>query len=154
MLGTGKAMLLSLQLEGIMVKPFQSTKLVPWVAPKLAPLTVTVAGTGPIPTGAQFEERDWMLGPGVNAAPLLARPATVTTTFPGVAPIGTGTPSCVSLQLLGVPGIPLNVMVLLPCDEPKCEPVMPSSDPTGSVLLSMLLMVGGTKTVNGTPLLL
>jgi hypothetical protein len=94
-----------------------------------------------------------MLGPGVNDTPLLARPPTVTTTFPGVAPIGTGTPICVSLQLLGVAGVPLKVTALEPCVEPKCEPVIPSSAPTDSELLSMLLIFGGVTKVNDTVLL-
>jgi hypothetical protein len=56
MFGTAKVMLLLLQLLGVIVKPFQRNKLVPCVAPKLAPLTVIVAGTGPVPIGAQFDE--------------------------------------------------------------------------------------------------
>jgi hypothetical protein len=54
--GTAKVMLLLLQLLAEIVKPFQLNKLVPCVAPKFAPLTVIVAGTGPVPTGAQFDE--------------------------------------------------------------------------------------------------
>jgi hypothetical protein len=94
-----------------------------------------------------------MLGPGVNATPLLASPPTVTTTFPVVAPTGTGTPICVSLQLLGVAGVPLKVTVLEPCVEPKCEPVIPSRAPTANALLSMLLMLGGVTRVNDAVLL-
>jgi hypothetical protein len=70
-----------------------------------------------------------------------------------VAPIGTGTPICVSLQLLGVAGVPLKMTVLEPCVDPKCDPVIPSTDPTGSELLSMLLMLGGVTKVNDTVLL-
>lgn len=151
---TGKVMLLLFQLLGVIVKPFQNNVLVPWVAPKLAPLTVIVAGTGPNPIGAQFDESAVMLGPGVKFTPLLARPFTVTTTFPVVAPTGTVTPICVSLQLVGVAGVPLKVTVLEPCVAPKCVPVIPSVDPTARELLSMLLMVGAVSTVNRTPLLL
>ena len=38
----------------------------------------------------------------VNITPLLATPPTVTTTFPVVAPLGTGTTIIVALQLVGV----------------------------------------------------
>jgi len=44
----------------------------------------------------------------------LARPLTVTTTFPVVAPAGTGTTMLVALQLVGVADVPLNVTVLVP----------------------------------------
>ena len=39
----------------------------------------------------------------VKPTPLLATPPTVTTTFPLVAPLGTGTVMLVALQALGVP---------------------------------------------------
>lgn len=48
----------------------------------------------------------------------------MTTTLPVVAPAGTGTVICVSLQLAGVLSVPLNVTVLVPCDEPKPPPEM------------------------------
>ena len=50
---------------------------------------------------------------------LLAMPAVVTTTGPVLAPFGTGTAICVSLQLAGVACVPLNVTVLEPWDVPK-----------------------------------
>jgi hypothetical protein len=59
----------------------------------------------------------------------------------------------VSLQLLGVPGVPLKVTVLVPWVAPKPEPVIPSNDPTANEGLSMLVIDGGTITVNETPLL-
>jgi hypothetical protein len=53
-----------------------------------------------------------MLGPAapptVKLTPLLARLATVTTTFPVVAPVGTDTTMLVALQLVGVATVPLN----------------------------------------------
>jgi len=57
-----------------------------------------------------------MLGAGatVKLTPLLAAPATVTTTFPVVAPDGTGAPMANELQLVGVVGVPLKVTVLEP----------------------------------------
>jgi hypothetical protein len=59
----------------------------------------------------------------VNAMPLLATPPTVTTTYPFVAPAGTGTTMLVALQLAGVAAIVLNVTVLVvPCVVPKFAP--------------------------------
>jgi len=58
----------------------------------------------------------------VNDTPLLARPLTVTTTLPVVAPVGTGTTMLVADQLVDVAGVPLNVTVLLPCVAPKLVP--------------------------------
>jgi hypothetical protein len=43
-------------------------------------------------------------------------------TEPEVAPAGTGTTMLVSLQLVGAPLTPLNVIVLAPCDPPKLVP--------------------------------
>lgn len=50
----------------------------------------------------------------VKKTPLLARPLTVTTTLPDVAPFGTGTTMLVGLQLVGVAAVPLKVTVLVP----------------------------------------
>ena len=50
----------------------------------------------------------------VKVTPLLARPPTVTTTGPVVAPAGTGATIDVLLQLVGVAAVPLNVTVLVP----------------------------------------
>ena len=50
----------------------------------------------------------------VKLTPLLATPPTVTTTFPLVAPAGTGTAMLVALQLVGVAATPLNFTVLVP----------------------------------------
>jgi hypothetical protein len=60
----------------------------------------------------------------VKTTPLLATPATVTTTLPVVAPAGTGTTMLVALQLVGVAAVPLNVTVLVPCVAPKFAPVI------------------------------
>ena len=75
-----------------------------------------------------------MLGAGVvtvNVTPLLATPPTVTTTFPDVAPLGTGRVMLVALQLVGVPAVPLNFTVLVPCVAPKLVPVIVTEVPTG-----------------------
>jgi len=60
----------------------------------------------------------------VNDTPLLARPPTVTTTLPVVAPVGTGTTMLVADQLVGVAAVPLNVTVLVPLVAPKPVPVI------------------------------
>ena len=44
----------------------------------------------------------------VKLIPLLAAQPTVTTTFPLVAPAGTGTTMLVALQFVGVAAVPLN----------------------------------------------
>jgi hypothetical protein len=63
-----------------------------------------------------------MFGATVKATPLLALPPTVTTTFPVVAPLGTGTVMLAVLHAVAVPGVPLKVMVLDPCVAPKFVP--------------------------------
>jgi hypothetical protein len=66
----------------------------------------------------------------VKFTPLLATPPTVTTTFPVVAPLGAGTVMLVALQAVGVPAVPLNVTVLVPCVAPKFVPVIVTAVPT------------------------
>src|SRR6266853_1038468 len=90
----------------------------------------------------------------VKLTPLLATPLTVTTTFPVVAPAGTGTVMLVALQLVGVPAVPLNVTVLVPCVAPKFAPLIVTDVPTTPVVGLKLAMLGaGTVTVKLTPLL-
>jgi hypothetical protein len=74
---------------------------------------------------------------------LLATPPTVTTTFPSVAPIGTGATMLVALQLVGVAGVPLKVTVLVPCDDPKFAPAMVVGLPIGPTFGVRLAMLGG-----------
>jgi hypothetical protein len=110
--GTGTAMLVALQLEGVAAVPLNDTVLVPCEAPKFPPVIVTEVATGPV-VGFRLV----MLGAGVvivNATPLLATPPTVTTTFPVVAPAGTGATMLVALQLEGVAAVPLNLTELVP----------------------------------------
>lgn len=111
-LGTGTVIDVALQLVGVPTVPLNVIVLVPCVAPKLAPLTVTG-----VPAGPDVGERLVMFGEGVtvNGTPLLAAtPPMVTTTFPVEAPAGTGTEIEVAPQLVGVASVPLNVTVLLP----------------------------------------
>jgi hypothetical protein len=116
-------MLAALQLVGVVAVPLNVTVLDPGVAPKFVPVIVTG-----VPTGPEVGLRLAMLGAvavpvvTVNAMPLLAAPPTVTTTFPVVAPAGTGAMMVDALQLVGVAAVPLNVTVLVPCDAPKFAP--------------------------------
>ena len=66
----------------------------------------------------------------VKLTPLLARPPTVTTTLPVVAPAGTVTAMLVLLQVVSVAAVPLKVTVLLPCVAPKFVPVIVTGVPT------------------------
>jgi hypothetical protein len=89
----------------------------------------------------------------VKLTPLLGTPPTVTTTFPVVAPIGTGTTIAVALQLVGVAAVPLKVTVLVPCVEPKFVPVTVTDVPAGPDVGARLAMLGVGRTVKLTPLL-
>src|SRR2546427_449379 len=98
-----------------------------------------------------------MLGAGtvtVKLTPLLATPPTVTTTFPFVAPAGTGATMLVALQLVGAVVVPLNVTVLVPRVAPKFAPAIVTDAPTNPEVGFKLLMLGaGTVTVKLTALL-
>jgi hypothetical protein len=69
--------------------------------------------------------------PTVKFTLLLATPPTVTTTGPVVAPLGTGATTCVLLQLVGVATVPLKVIELVPCVEPKLLPTILTEVPMG-----------------------
>jgi hypothetical protein len=93
----------------------------------------------------------------VKFAPLLATPLTVTTTFPVVAPVGTGTAIEVALQIVGEALVPLKVTVLVPCVVPKFVPVMVTDVPTAPEVGLRFVMLGVGSTVKlapalGTPL--
>jgi hypothetical protein len=109
--GTGNMIDVALQLLGVPAVPLNFTVLVPWVEPKFVPVIVTDAPTAPL-----VGDKLVMLGAAttVNDDPLLSTPLACTTTFPVVAPVGTGTTIDVALQLLGDPAVPLNFTVLVP----------------------------------------
>ena len=109
--GTVATICVAPQLVVAAAAPPKVTVLVPWLSPKLVPEMVTAVPTGPV-----FGDRPVMLGVGntVKPAPLLAKPFTVTITFPVLAPAGTGTWMEVALQLLEADATPLNVTTLLP----------------------------------------
>jgi hypothetical protein len=138
--GTNVAILVSVQLVTGSGAPLRVIALVPWDAPKLAPVIVTAVLTGP-----EAGERFVILGGTrtVKATPLLAAPPTVTTIFPVVAPAGTGTAMLVELQLVGVAVVPLKVTVLVPWDAPKFVPAIVTEVPTGPDVGLRELMLGG-----------
>jgi len=150
----GAMMLVALQLVGVAAVPLNFTVLVPCVAPKLTPVIVT-----DVPRTPDVGLRLVMLGGGtvtVKLTPLLATPPTVTTTFPVVAPLGTGTTMVVPLQLVGVAAVPLNVTVLVPCVPPKLAPVIVTDAPTNPDAGFRLAMLGAGValfTLTGTPAL-
>src|SRR2546427_3154878 len=111
-LGTGAAILVALQLVGVVARPLNATVLVPWEAPKFVPVIVTEVPITP-EAGLRFViEGVGMLT--LKEIPLLATPPTVTTTLPVVAPIGTGAVMLVALQAVGVAVVPLTLTVLVP----------------------------------------
>jgi len=111
------------------------------LAVKFVPVTEISA-----PTDAEVGVKLVIVGGGatVNATPLLATPDTVTTTFPVVAPLGTGTTMLVPdvLQLVGAPVVPLNVTVLVPWLAPKFVPVIVTEVPIPPDVGLRLVMLG------------
>jgi hypothetical protein len=148
--GTVSTMLVGLQLVGVAPAPLNVTVLVPCAEPKFVPVIVTT-----LPILAEVVDKPAMLGcwNTANDATLLAAPVTVTITLPVVAPLGTGTTMTVGLQFVAVPGVPLNVIVLLPCEEPKFTPVIVTGVPGVPELGDRLTMDGAWETVNGMALL-
>lgn len=141
--GTGTTMLVALQLVGVAATPLKLTVLLPCDAPKFVPLMVTEVLTAP-----EAGLKPVMFGgtSTVKAAPLLTQGPTVTTTFPVVAPLGTGATMLVALQLLGVATVPLNVTLLVPWLAPKFVPVIVTDDPTGPEVALKLVILGTTET--------
>ena len=150
--GTGATILVALQLVGAAVVPLNVIALAPCVAPKFAPAIVTE-----VPVTPEVGFRLVMLGAvvvTVKLTPLLARPPTVTTTLPVVAPVGRGATILVALQLVGVAAVPLNVIVLAPCVAPKFVPVIVTAVPTNPEPGLTFVMLGPDGViVKLTPLL-
>jgi uncharacterized protein YjeT (DUF2065 family) len=135
------------QLVGVAVVPLNVTVLVPFVDPKFAPAIVTDVPTGPL-AGVRLVTVGAVVVT-VNVIALLAAPPTVTTTFPLVAPAGTGTTMLVVDQLVGVAVVPLNVTVLVPFVDPKFAPAIVTDVPTGPFAGVRLVTVGAVAvTVN------
>jgi hypothetical protein len=149
-LGTVTTMRHAPQLVTFAVVPLKATVLVPCVAPKFVPVILTV-----VPTAPEDGDKSVTLGVigTVKATRLLLPPFVWTSTLPVVAAAGTGTTICVALQLVGVATAPLKVIVLEPWLEPKFKPVIVTAVPAEPVVGDMLLMFGGSRTVNAVPLL-
>jgi hypothetical protein len=88
------------------------------------------------------------VGNTVKLTPLLATPETLTTTFPVVAPVGTGTVIELAPQLVGVAAVPLKVTVLVPWLDPKLVPVMVTAVPLAPLVGDKLAMLGVTVKLN------
>src|SRR6266567_2706373 len=148
--GTFTIMLISLQLATGTVVPLSEIVLVPCVAPNPVPVMATSD-----PTAPAVGERFVMLSVSttVKLMPLLATPFALTSTFPVVAPDGTGTAMLVAFQLAGVASVPLKVTVLVPWVDPKFVPVIVIGVPTVPEVADRLLMVGAGTTVKFTPTL-
>ena len=146
--GTVTVIEVSLQSVGVASAPLKVTELVPWDAPKFAPVIATV-----VPAGPESGFKPLMTGsvPTVKVTPLLASPPTVTTTSPVVAFAGTVTVIEVSLQLVAVAEVPLKVTVLVPCAAPKLVPVISTVAPSGPATGLRLPIAGAT--VKETPAL-
>ena len=144
--GTGTTMLLADHVVGVAEVPLKVTVLVPLVDPKLLPLMVTAVATGPL-DGERLVSVGVGVADTVNGRALLARPPTVTTTLPEVAPAGTGTTMLLADHVVGVAAVPLNATVLVPCVEPKLLPLMVTAVATAPLDGERLVSVGATVTV-------
>src|SRR5438309_7823860 len=98
------------------------TVLGSWVASKLAPEIVTDIPTEP--KGGVRLVRRGAAAVAEKLTPLLACPPTVTTTFPVVAPGGTGATRLVALQLVSFAEVPVGGTVLFPWGAPKFAPAI------------------------------
>jgi len=146
--GTGTVMLASIQLIGDATIPLNVTVLPEGVGPKFDPPMNTK-----LPMAPEFIFRPVIVGVTVKATGLLGTPPAPTTTFPVVAPVGTGTTMLVALQLVGVAVVPLNTTALVPCAVPKLVPVIVTNVPTRAALGLIFVMFGVGSTVKATPLL-
>lgn len=119
--------------------PAKLTVLPPWLVPNPEPAMMTDD-----PVLPEVGVMDEMLSPEVTVklTPLLATPATVTTMFPVVAPVGTAAMICESLQLAAVAVVPLNLIVLVPCVAPKPAPTTVTEAPIPPFVGEMLVIPG------------
>jgi hypothetical protein len=138
-LGTVTFIVVAFQLVTVAPVPLKLTVPDPCVDPKLVPVIVTAAPTAPV-----VMDRLVILGAEttVKLLPLLATPETVTTTLPVVAPDGTVTVMLVVLQFVAVAAVPLNLIVLVPCGEPKFVPAIVTVAPNAPVVGDRLVIVG------------
>jgi hypothetical protein len=149
--GTGTTILVELQLVGDAVTflELKVTALPVAVGPKPVPVIVTDVPTGPV-----LVDRELIVGTTLKIAGLVATPPdVVTTTLPVVALGGTGTMMVkpFGFQVVGTAGVPLNVTVLLPCDEPKFVPVIVTDLPTAAEPGDTLVIVGVAAKAEAAP---
>jgi len=146
--GTFTPMELALQKYGVAVVVLNLTVLDPCVSKKFEPEIEIDA-----PTEPEVWDKLPMLGAGssVKLTPLLATVETVTTTFPVVAPVGTGTVILLAPHAVGAAVVPLKVTVLDPCGEPNPVPAIVTEVPTMPLLGERLVIAGPGCTVKLTP---
>jgi len=142
-LGTFATILVALQLVTVAAVWLKVTVLVPWVDPKFVPAIVIGVPTDPVVGFKLVIVGDEPVVT-VKLTPLLAKPPTVTTTFPVVAPLGTVVAMLVALQLVTVAEVWLKVTVLVPCVDPKFVPVIVTGDPTEPEVGFKLVIAGVT----------
>ena len=138
-----------IELAGV---PLKVTVPFPCDDPKFVPAITTDEFTAPV-----LGDKLLTLGPGVtvNVTPLLCTPpGAVNTKKPVFAPGGTTAVTLVGLHdVMEEAGVPLNVTVPLPCDDPKFVPAITIDEFTAPALGLRLLTLGAGVTVNDTPLL-
>ena len=142
--GTAAVILTSLHIAAVAEMPLNLIALVPCIAPKFFPETVTE-----VPTEPKLGDRLKIAGvvPAEKTAGLLATPATVTSTFPVVTPVGAGTTIAVAFQLVGAALTPLNATVLAPWVAPKFAPEIVTDVPAAPEFGLTLLMCGADTTL-------
>jgi hypothetical protein len=125
--------------ETVAAVPLNLIVLVPCVEPKFEPVTVTE-----VPTAPDVGEGEVMLGAAttVNGLPALVTPATVTVTFPVVAPVGTVVVMLVVVAAVTVAVVVLNLTVSAVVVLEKFVPVMVTVAPTAPVEIDRLVIVG------------
>jgi len=146
--GTGAVMELTLQLIGVTALPLNVTVPEPRLDPNPVPVTTTS-----VPTVPADGERVAMVGTTVKFTALLTIPPTVTSRFPLVAAVGTGTMIDPALQLVDVAMAPLNVTRPALCVDPKFVPVIVTTVPTFADDVDTPEMFGVGRTVNTAVLL-
>jgi hypothetical protein len=137
--GTGTTIFVLLALVRVAVVPLNVTVLAATVVPKFVPVMVTEA-----PTAPEVGDKLVILGAAttVKVFPLLATPATMTTTLPVVAPVGTVTASVVAVALVTVAAVPLKVTVFDVGVVEKFVPVMVTDAPMAPDVGERVVMVG------------
>jgi hypothetical protein len=104
-----------------------------------------------VPTSPEIADKPVIFGVTVKGTLLLGTLATVTTTLPLVAAVGTVTTTELAVQVVTAAVVPLKVTVPV---EPKLEPEMVTVVPTIPEVGDKPVMFGGVaETVKVTPLL-